>query len=246
MNGTKGVAGLTPRLHAAADEIARLGRQDVVYDVGTDHAHLPIYLIKSGICETVTATDVSARSLERAKRNAEAAGVAGGISFYEGDGFSPIPDYKPGKIAVIAGIGGKNLTEIIDGGGNLPRAASMLILQPMSGQEILREWLFRNAYEMAFERLAREGRRVYSLFFCRGASSPQPYSYADLYLGKNVKYESDDEYTHFLRFTRLKIMNIYNGLAAERRERSEEAGRLAAVVREIDKLCPEERNGHTC
>jgi len=239
MRVAAGTVALAPRLMIIAEEIARLGRREIVYDIGTDHAYLPIYLLKSGTCDAAAATDVSARSLERARRNAEAAGLAEKIRFYAGDGFLPIHDYQSGKIAVIAGIGGKNLTEILAGGGDRPRAASMLILQPMSGQEVLREWLFGNAYEILFERLALEGRRVYSLFFCRAAPNPQTYTPMDLYLGKNVIYKSDDDYRHFLRFTRLRIVNRYDGLLAERLGESEEARRLAALLGEIDKLLQE-------
>ncbi|MCL2059114.1 MAG: class I SAM-dependent methyltransferase [Oscillospiraceae bacterium] len=205
---------LTPRLRAVADEIAKLGCQDIVYDIGADHAYLAIHLVQSGLCAAVAATDISRPSLGRARRNAERHGVSGNIIFYAGDGFSAIPAYAPGKAVVIAGIGGKNLINIIDGGIEKARAASLLLLQPMSGQEDLRGWLFGNAFEIMYERLALEGGRVYNVLACRRADAPVPYAPEELYLGKRVLYVSDDEYRQFLRFTRLKVANRYGGLKA--------------------------------
>lgn len=260
---------LPPRLAAIADGVSKLGRQDIIYDVGTDHALLPIYLIKTGLCAEAAASDVSGRSLSRARKNAEAYGVTAGINFYEGDGFSPLIGYLPGKAVIIAGIGGKNLTEIINKGGNMARSASFLILQPMSGQEILREWLFGNSFDIVYERLAREGNRIYSVLFCKNAiqtdvpqaapqaqdphANPQvhmphtnlqahaPY---DIYLGKNVVYDTDSDYIHFLKFTRLKVMNRLNGLSSKRKTSAErdstgcdsmETERLKIIICEIDR-----------
>ena len=212
----RGVLGVTrmlsPRLMAVADGIVRLGRQDLIYDIGTDHALLPIYLTGAGICDSVEASDISPKSIERAKRNAAAAGASDKIHFFTGDGFMSFPDFQDGKIIIIAGIGGKNLTEIIERGHGRPCRASALILQPMSGQETLREWMFNNSYDIPYERLAREGNRIYSLLFCRYTGAPIRYTQTEKFLGKRVEYENENDYAHFLRFTRLKAMNRYAGL----------------------------------
>ena len=207
--------GLKPRLARVADGLARGGYREIIYDIGTDHALLPIYLIINGMCGTAVATDISGKSVARAERNASAAGVTDRMRLYAGDGFGAIPDYKPDNYVIIAGIGAKNITEILERGGGAPRAAALLALQPMNGQEVLREWLFLNAYDILYELLAREGNRVYSLIFCSGADAAKPYSYPEIFMGRNVEYTDRGEYLRFLRFTRLKIMNRYNGLKSE-------------------------------
>jgi len=262
MENTNNLPNLPPRLMAIAGGIARLGRQGIVYDIGTDHALLPIYMLKSGLCAYVAASDVSERSLGRARANAESYGVSGSIAFYRGDGFAPLAGYKPGRAVILAGIGGKNLAGILGRGGGMARGASLLALQPMSSQELLRKWLFDNSYEIAYERLAREGGRVYSILFCYNAdgglpattgrkpyseidagppvtAEHKPYSDIDAYLGVNVEYDAEEEYAHFLRFTRLKAMNRLGGLemAGAPLSPSEEIemGRLRAVVDEINR-----------
>ena len=237
---------ISPRLLAVSEEIEKRGFQDIVYDIGTDHAYLPIHLLQSGICGAVAVSDISYRSLDRAKRNVAAGGVAGGVRFYAGDGFLSIPDYIPGRIVIIAGIGGINLINILKKGADKARAASLLVLQPMSGQEELREWLYNNTFAIEYERLAREGNRVYNILFCRAADAQEPYAPADVYIGNRVAYVSREDYIFFLRFTRKKISNRLNGLNAAKTacrgigaNTVAEINRLAGVVYEIDKRITE-------
>ena len=202
---------MPPRLSIIAEEIAKLGFQDIIYDIGADNAYLPIFLSKNGYCGFAIAADISAASLERARRNVEKACLTEQIGLCAGDGFASIPGYLPGRIVIMAGIGGKNLAEIIGRQIEKARAASYLILQPMHNQEALREWLWQNSFEICYERLAQEGRRVYSVFVCRRAGAPVSYTPIEAHIGKKVLFDNRGEYIHFLRFTRLKIANRYNG-----------------------------------
>jgi len=206
-----GVNKLSPRLSVIAEEIAKNGFQDIIYDIGTDNAYLPIFLVKNGYCGSADAADISAASLERAGRNIEKAGLSDRIALYTGDGLASVSEYLPSKIVILAGIGGNNLAEIVGAQIDKAKAASCLILQPMHNQEVLREWLWQNSFEICHERLAQEGRRVYSVFVCRRSGAPVPYTPVEAYIGKKVLYKNRDEYVHFLRFTRLKAANRYNG-----------------------------------
>ena len=47
---------LSERLKCALNYIEK---GNTVADIGTDHAYLPIYLVKNGICETVYACDIN-------------------------------------------------------------------------------------------------------------------------------------------------------------------------------------------
>jgi len=228
------------RILTIAEGIANYGYAGVVYDIGADHAYLPIYLIGAGLCGSAVATDVSPPSLARARRNAAEFGLSDKISFCLGDGFSAIDDYKPGNIVVVAGIGGKNLIDILQRGLDKAGAASLLILQPMNSHELLREWLVNNDFNIDCERLAREEYRIYSVMFCRpGVRAPRPYSPVEIYAGRNVIYGDADEYRHFLRFTKRKILNRYEGLSVAGggggRARPEQDA-LGAVLKEIDAL----------
>ena len=59
---------LSDRLQVIAD---RVEKNKTMADIGTDHGFLPIYLIQSGKCRKVIATDISMLSLSKAIENAE-------------------------------------------------------------------------------------------------------------------------------------------------------------------------------
>ena len=63
---------LSKRLQTIADFVKKGA---VVADIGTDHAHIPIYLIKNNIISKAYACDINAGPLEKAKENINYYGV---------------------------------------------------------------------------------------------------------------------------------------------------------------------------
>jgi len=133
-----------------------------VADVGTDHALLPVYLVKQGIAARVIAGDLNDGPLEAARRNVYEAGLAGEISIRQGYGLDII---EPGEadIAVIAGMGGSTIREIIRDSGSKAATLKQLVLQPMADAGPLREWLVENGWRIAAEELVREDNRIYEI-----------------------------------------------------------------------------------
>ena len=149
---------LTPRLKLIADLIT--GK--TAADIGTDHAFIPIELVKSGRCETVIASDVNAGPAEIAKNNIKAEGLE--IEVRVGNGLSVL---KPGETddIIIAGMGGKLICEILAFNPEVAKK-SRLILQPMNGQYELRSFLLKEGYVISHEDLALEGFKVYNVIVC--------------------------------------------------------------------------------
>jgi len=133
-----------------------------VVDIGTDHALLPVYLVKSGIAPKVIAGDLNAGPLEAAQKNVTEAGLADKINLRRGDGFNII---RPGEadMAVIAGMGGLTIRHIIEKGGDMVGKLKALILQPMGDSGPLREWLVDNGWRIADEDLIKEDGRIYEV-----------------------------------------------------------------------------------
>ena len=47
----------------------------VLADIGTDHAHLPVWLVKEGVCPRAVAADIRIGPAAAARRSVEAAGL---------------------------------------------------------------------------------------------------------------------------------------------------------------------------
>ncbi|HHV51820.1 MAG TPA: SAM-dependent methyltransferase [Clostridiales bacterium] len=131
-----------------------------IADIGTDHAHLPIFLVKNGVCPFAIASDIGEKPVAIARKNIAEARLEGQISVRAGDGLSVI---SPGEVddLIIAGMGGETIAGIIGAAGWLKNEKYRLILQPMTRSENLREYLFSEGFAIIDEQIAETGDKLY-------------------------------------------------------------------------------------
>ena len=236
---------LKPRLKVIADEIAGLGSQDTVIDIGTDHAYLPIWLIQQDICAYVVATDIRQGPLNKAYVNVKKTALEDRIQLVCGDGLQAVPDGLSGSVVVMAGMGGLLLSKLVLAGIDKLRDARMLILQPMNSQEVLRQELVAMGVHIGYERLVQEDRRVYNILVCHvtdptaapgnGMFKPEPYAPEDYYIGKRHKDDERELFLRHLKFVRRKVSNRLDGLERSKDSaQGEEAASLRGIVAGID------------
>ena len=108
---------LTPRLRQAAQWVPQGVR---LADIGTDHGHLPIWLMLQGRIQSAIAADLRPGPLSRARENARRYGVTG-IDFRLCDGLSAIRAEECDAV-VIAGMGGENIAAILAQAGRVRSA----------------------------------------------------------------------------------------------------------------------------
>ncbi len=139
-----------------------------VVDVGTDHAYLPIFLVKNKAVDSCIAVDRLPGPLLNAKRNIEKYNVGDCVKTRLSDGlYSVLPDEA--DVVIMAGIGAENIVNIIRETPWLKDSRKTLILQPMKREEKLREYLAANSFEVLKEELALDSGKVYVVFkvkFC--------------------------------------------------------------------------------
>ena len=155
---------LSPRLEAIAGLVPE--GCGCLADIGTDHGYVPVSLLLEGRIRRAVAADIGALPLDHARRTAEQYGVAEKLDFRLGDGLSVL---EPGEaeVAVIAGMGGDAITEIL-AAAPWSRAGPLLLLQPMSKAEVLRAWLPLNGYEVFREELVQDKGVLYPILSVRG------------------------------------------------------------------------------
>ena len=154
MTGEKRIA-LDPRLSM----IARLVGSCACYaDIGCDHGRLGAFLLQSGQCGRAVLTDISEHSLAKARALIGRLGLAERVAFRAGSGATVLD--VPVDAAVIAGMGGETIAEILrEGRDHLGDAR--LVLQPNVAAPALRAALSECGYRITDERIARDGRRCY-------------------------------------------------------------------------------------
>ena len=149
---------LSPRLALIASLIQPGSR---VCDVGTDHGHLPVYLLEQEICPFAIATDLKPDPLESSRRTALAAGVTG-ISFRLADGLGAVEPHEIDTV-VMAGMGGETIRGILAGASWLKRGSYRLILQPQSKLPELMTALACDGYCVENQHLVEDAEKLYTV-----------------------------------------------------------------------------------
>lgn len=154
----KRAAQLNPRLMKVASMVRP---QAVFADVGCDHGHLAIELMRRGAVRGY-ACDINEKPLQNAKANICAAGFSQQIQTVLTDGLQHLENSGITDVT-IAGIGGEVITEILRQAQFLKDPAIRLILQPQSREHILRTFLAENGFSVLQEEAVRSDRYVYTV-----------------------------------------------------------------------------------
>jgi tRNA (adenine22-N1)-methyltransferase len=140
----------TPTLDPRLEAVLGLICTEVHADIGTDHARLPVRLIREGRARRCIAVELNPGPLAQARRSVARSRLQALIEVREGDGFSPI---GPGEIgsASLCGMGAHTIRRILERAGeSLP---PVLIVQPNDSALLLRLWAAVAGYHVRAEYL---------------------------------------------------------------------------------------------
>ena len=151
---------LSKRLKRIAEHVDKC---ESVADIGTDHGYIPIYLVKEGICKKAIASDINKGPIEKAKVNVAFEGVSNKVKCLLGPGLNSL---KVGEVngVILAGMGGNLTRDILLADMDKVKKYDFIILQPAQNPEVLREFLYKNDYEIIDEDLIKDEGRFYELF----------------------------------------------------------------------------------
>ena len=151
---------LKPRLAEVAKCILP---ESKVADIGTDHAYLPVYLIKQGICKKVIGVENNQQNLDKAQKTVDLFNLASKIELRLGNGLAALNTDDAIDVIVIAGLGGRTTVKIMLAGAGSLNRYKYFVLQPMSDIYLLRRWLLAHGFRISHERLAREKGHFYEI-----------------------------------------------------------------------------------
>ena len=153
---------LKNRLYTVSTLVPRGAR---VADIGTDHGHLPIYLIQQGISPFCLACDIKEKPLQSAKENIEKVGLQN-IETRLGPGLLPVlPDEV--DCITVAGMGGEVIASILEDSPWVRNERYTLILQPMTSADALHRYLCEKGFSIEKEIACAENRKVYTVMLVR-------------------------------------------------------------------------------
>lgn len=174
----------------------------IVVDVGCDHGFVSAYLVLSEISPKVIAADVAEGPLESAKKTIGQFGLLEKIETRLSDGFSAINEGES-ECALIAGMGGHLIMDILEAGLEKLPAGYELVLSPQSDVPEVRKFLFEKGIEILDEDMLIEKGKYYNILKCRVGENTSEKNATDLEDNATNTLDGSSQELYFLFGKRL-------------------------------------------
>lgn len=135
----------------------------ILADIGSDHAYLPCYLIRTGKINKAIAGEVVKGPFESAVKNVEKEGLSTNITVRLGNGLQAIQETDEVDTITIAGMGGPLIASILKEGNMKLDQVKRIITQPNIYASAIREWAVQNGWTIIEEQILEEDNKIYEI-----------------------------------------------------------------------------------
>jgi tRNA (adenine22-N1)-methyltransferase len=208
---------------------------NTVADIGTDHAYLPIYLIKKSICEKAIASDINKGPVERAVENVKREGLESKIFCRLGPGFNTI---KPSEVncAIIAGMGGNLIRDIIEEKMDVFKSLNYAILQPVQNPEVLRKYIYEAGYEVIDEELCIDDSKYYEIIKVRYHKNPRELNNIYYEIGEKLVEKKHPLLKKYIEYKLNKYNNILKYISEDTEMAEKRKSEITDKIKKMEEL----------
>jgi len=222
---------LSKRLQTISDFVKKGA---VVADIGTDHAHIPIYLIKNNIISKAYACDINAGPLEKAKENINYYGVKN-IELRLSNGLEKLKTDEADTF-IIAGMGGELIIDILDRGQGFFDKKNTFILSPHTKIEEVRNYLLRKGLKILKEDMCIDEGKFYTVMEAVYMGKTFSYTKGELLFGKYLIDNKNPVLFEYLKKEKQKYLNIISADGINDTRRRELKDRLDIIEETINEM----------
>lgn len=153
-----------------------VNKEDVICDVGCDHAYLSIFLIKNELVKKAYISDINEKALLNGINNLKKYNLTDKIEAKVSDGINDIaPDVNT---LVISGMGANTILKILN--NEKIKQIKKIIIQANNDYDLLRNDIIKKGYYITKEDVVFENNKYYlNICFCKGKAK---------YNNKEIKY----------------------------------------------------------
>ena len=202
-----------------------IDKNKVVFDVGSDHAQLPCFLVENGICEKVYAGEIALGPLERVNEAIEKHHMEGKVIPVFSDGLEKAADDV--DIVVIAGMGYHTMCHILDN-CDVSRYQYFL-LQSNTDVDLLRRYISDHNYTIEDERVVYDG--FYYQIIRFSADLHDPYDEMEIRYGPILLKRRDEVFLAYLEDLYQRNQKIYE--ASGKEEVKEKMNEISKILYNI-------------
>lgn len=180
---------LSKRLETISEMVSQ---SNVVADIGSDHALLPIALVLSGKVTRAYASEVNEGPYEMSVKNIEKYNLKNYIIPVLSDGISELE--ADVNCITICGMGGNLIADILNSNKDKLARVNEIIIQPNNNEETARIWLVNNGYDIDNEAIVYEDDVYYEVIKAVKREIPTRYTKEELYFGPVLLKEKSEEF----------------------------------------------------
>ena len=196
---------LSKRLQAIYDMVPQ---SNVIADIGSDHALLPIALVLNGKVTRAYASEVNEGPYEATVKNIEKHGVSNYVTAVLSDGISELE--KDVTTISICGMGGSLIVDILDKDKEKLEHVTTLVLEPNNNEENVRIWLMNNGFKVVFEKLIEEDNRFYEII--KAERGNVEYTKEELFFGPILIQEKSETFVTKWNNHRAYLLRIMENI----------------------------------
>jgi len=190
---------LSPRLAAVAAQV--LPRQPMA-DVGTDHAHLPAWLVATKAVPSAIGMDVAEGPLQMARQTVSELG--GGVEIRRSNGLDSLAAGEV-QCVTLCGMGGFTMAEILARGIPNLTGLERVVLQPQGGEAEVRTTMLSLGWHCVEAALVVDRDKRYVVESWAPGFSAIPWSAADLRWGQLIRSGPDPLFQRWLASERADV-----------------------------------------
>jgi len=203
-----------------------------IVDVGTDHAYIPIYLVKNNIVRSAIASDINKGPVDKAKKNVKAYVLEDKITCRLGGGLTTVSP-KEVEVAIIAGMGGNLIRDIIEDSMEVFKELSYAILQPVQNPEVLREYIYKKGFTILDETIVKDEDKYYEIIKVKydkskKAVDPIYYEISEILLKKK-----DPIFKEYVEYKLNKYNRVYENLKEETELAIKRKSELETIIEKL-------------
>ncbi len=198
---------LSERLKVVADCVLKC---DTMADIGTDHAYIPIYLVKNNIVKKAIAADISEGSCKKARLNVNSNHLYEKVDVRCGNGLEVIEKNEVIDCIVIAGMGGLMAINVLESNTYAVSKAKRLILQPQKDIGKVREYIDSIGFKIIDEKMLKENGKYYNVIVAE--KGKESYSKIEFLFGKRLIEEKSPILKEYILFEQNKLVKILKNM----------------------------------
>ncbi|WP_338954756.1 class I SAM-dependent methyltransferase [Spiroplasma endosymbiont of Polydrusus cervinus] len=160
--------------------------KDIICDIGTDHAMIPIYLAKGNLITKAYACDIAEQPLVQTKKNIAKYQLEEIITPILADGLMGLANIKIDS-CIISGLGSATILGIFQQDSDL---IDRYILCPNDDPMLLRTWIKKQKYFIEKELLLKENNLIYEIIVVNKVAGRKVKNKKDIFFGPWLRKEA--------------------------------------------------------